>query len=145
MTPDETLCTVQIAARLQFDNMIAERIGPKSVPGDFPTEDLTPEYDHYRAHTIEVDTDNTYEEGLLNHNDLDLLPMLEAGDNYISAEVLLPLGGILRRGKVISRKRNADGNTVDRAHDLSILNTRTYDVEFNDRTITELTANKTAK
>jgi hypothetical protein len=44
---------VQIAARLHFDNMIVERIGPKSVPGDFPAEDLTPEYEHYRGHTID--------------------------------------------------------------------------------------------
>jgi hypothetical protein len=52
LTPEETLCTVQIAARLHFDNMIVEHIGPKSVPGDFPAEDLTPEYEHYRGHTI---------------------------------------------------------------------------------------------
>jgi hypothetical protein len=49
LTPEETLCKVQIAARLHFDNMIAERISPKSVPGDFPTKDLTPEYEHYVA------------------------------------------------------------------------------------------------
>jgi hypothetical protein len=71
--------------------------------------------------------------------------MPEAGDNYISAEVLLPLGGVLRRGKVISCKRNADGNTVGRAHDRPILDTRTYDVKFNNGTIVELTANKIAE
>jgi hypothetical protein len=71
--------------------------------------------------------------------------MPEAGDNYISAEVLVPLGGVLRRRKVISRKRNADGNTVSWAHERPILNTWTYDVEFNNGTITELTANKIAK
>jgi hypothetical protein len=37
LMPEETLCAVQIAARLHFDNMIAKRIDPKSVPGDFPT------------------------------------------------------------------------------------------------------------
>jgi hypothetical protein len=46
---------------------------------------------------------------------------------------------------VISCKRNADGNTVGRAHDRPILDTRTYDVEFNNGTITELTANKIAE
>ena len=46
LTPEETLCTVQIAVRLHFDNMITERFGRKSVPGDFPVEDLTPEYEH---------------------------------------------------------------------------------------------------
>jgi hypothetical protein len=53
LMPEETLCTVQIAAQLHFDNMITKRIDPKSVPGDFPAEDLTPEYERYRGHTIE--------------------------------------------------------------------------------------------
>ncbi len=43
---------------------------------------------------------------------------------------------------MISRKRDADGNTVGRAHDRPILDTWTYDVEFDDGTIAELTANK---
>ncbi len=55
------------------------------------------------------------------------------------------MGGILRWGKVISCKRDADGNTVGQAHDRPILDTRTYDVEFNDGTIAELMANKIAK
>jgi hypothetical protein len=88
------------------------------------------------------DTDNAYEEGLPDNDDLDPLPTPEVGDNYISAEILLPLGGVLRQGKVISCKRDADGNTVGRAHDWPILNTRTYDVEFDDGTIAESTANK---
>ncbi len=129
---------VQITARLHFDNMITKRIGHKSVSGDFPTEDLTPEYEHYRGHTIEEDTNNAYEEGSPDNNDLDLLPMLEAGDNYISAEVLLPLGGVLGRGKVISCKRDADGNSIGRAHVWPILDTRTCDVEFDNGTIREL-------
>ncbi len=128
LTPEETLCAVQIAARLHFGNMIAEHIGPKSVPGDFPAEDLTPEYEHYRGHTIEDDMDNAYEEDLPDNNDLDPLPTPKAGDNYISAEVLLPLGGVLRQGKVISCKHNTDGNTVGRAHDRPILDTLTYEV-----------------
>ncbi len=82
---------------------------------------------------------------MLDDNNIDLLPMPEAGDNYISAEVLLPLGGILRWGKVISCKRNADGNTVGQEHDQPILDTQTYDVELNNGTITELKANKIAK
>jgi hypothetical protein len=98
LTPEEILCTVQIAARVHFDNMIVGHISPKSVPGDFPMEDLTLEYEHYRGHIIAEDTDNAYEEGLPSNDDLDLLPMPEAGDNYMSAEILLPLGGVLRQG-----------------------------------------------
>jgi hypothetical protein len=145
LTPEETLYTVHIAARSHFDKMIIEPIGHKSIPGDFPVEDLTPEYEHYCGHTIEEGQDNAYEEGLPDNDNLDPLTTPEAGDNYISAEVLLPMGGVLRQGKVISCKRNTDGNTVGWAHEQPILNTRTYDVEFEDWTITELTANKIAK
>jgi hypothetical protein len=66
-------------------------------------------------------------------------------DNYISAEILLPLGGVLRWGKVISCKRDAEGNTVGGAHDRPILNTWTYDIEFNNGNIAELMASKIAK
>jgi hypothetical protein len=125
--------------------MIIECIGRKSAPGDFPTEDLTLEYEPYHGHTIEEGQDNSYEKGLPINNDLDPLPTPEAGDNYISAEVLLHLGGVLWRGKVINCKCNTDGNTVGRIHEQPILNTRTYDIEFNDGTITELTAHKIAK
>jgi hypothetical protein len=128
-------------SRSHFENMITKCIGRKSVPGDFPAENLTPEYEHYRGHTMEEGPDNAYEEGSPDKDNLDPLPMPEAGDNYILAEVLLPLGSFLRRGKVISRKRDADGNTVGRAHKRPILNTLTYDIEFNDGTITELIAN----
>ncbi len=79
------------------------------------------------------------------NDDLDLLPMLEPGDNYISAEVLLSLGGVLQWRKVTSCKRNTDGNTVGRAHDRPILDTRTYGIEFNDGTLTELMAYIIAK
>ena len=70
--------------------MITKCIGHKSVPGDFSPKDLTPEYEHYPGHTIKEDTDNAYEEGLPGDDNLDPLPMLEVGDNYISAEVLSP-------------------------------------------------------
>jgi hypothetical protein len=80
--------------------------------GDFPAEELTPEYEHYHGHTIEEGPDNAYEEGLPNNVILDPLPTPETGDNYISAEALLPLGGVLRLGKVISCNRDSDGNTV---------------------------------
>jgi hypothetical protein len=117
LKPEEKLCTVKITVQLHFDNIITKHTGRKSVPGDFPTEDLTLEYEQYHGHTIKEDKDNAYEEGLPNNNDLDPLPTPEVGNNYISAEVLLPLGGVLRRRKVISCKRNTDSNTVGQAHE----------------------------
>jgi hypothetical protein len=88
-----------------------------------------------------MDNAYAYEKGSPNNDDLDPLPTLEAGDNYIPVEVLLPLGSVLRRGKVISCKSDADGNTVGRANEPPILDTRTYDIEFDNGTTTELMAN----
>jgi hypothetical protein len=93
--PKETLCMAQIAAQSHFNKMIIKRIGRKTDPGDVPSEDLTPEYKNYCGHTIEEGQDNTYKEGLPNDNNLDPLPTPEVGDSYISAEVLLPMGGVL--------------------------------------------------
>ncbi len=38
--------------------MIIERIDCKTIPGDFPPEDLTLEYETYSGHTIEKDQYN---------------------------------------------------------------------------------------
>jgi hypothetical protein len=70
--------------------------------------------------------------------------MPEVGDKCISAEALLPLGGVPWWGKAIICNRDADRNTVGWAHDRPIFDTQTYDVEFKDGTITDLTANKIA-
>jgi len=40
---EELNSPVHAAVRTHFDNMIVERIGPNSTPGDFDAEDLTPE------------------------------------------------------------------------------------------------------
>jgi hypothetical protein len=69
LTPEETLCTVHIAARLHFDRMIIKHIG-HTIPANFPAEDLTPKYEHYHGHTIEEGRDNAYEEGLPNTTNL---------------------------------------------------------------------------
>jgi hypothetical protein len=89
---------------------------------------------------IEEDTDNDYEEGSPDDDGLGQFPTPEAGDNYTSAEILLLLGGVLRQGKVISCKCNTDRDTVGQAHERPLLDTWTYDVEFEDGTITELMA-----
>ena len=48
-------------------------------------------------------------------------------------------------GRVISQKRDADGNPMGRAHSNPILDTRVYNVEFDDGNVTELTTNLIAE
>ncbi len=76
---------VHAAAQTHFDNMIVERIGPNSTPGDFDAEDLTPEMHHFIGHTIEEGEmeGNAYDRGSPDEDDLEPLPTPEAGDNYL--------------------------------------------------------------
>ena len=70
---------------------------------------------------------------------------LEMGDNYLSAEIMLPRGGTMVKGHVAVRKRDRDGNPIGLANSNPILDTRSYVVHFNDGDETELTANMIAE
>ena len=90
------------------------------MPQDFPAEDLTPDPTYYD------NTDTADPE----YGDAEVTP--ETGDNYLSAELMLPKGGVLVKGCVKARKRNRDGNPIGRANDNPILDTRSYIVNFDD-------------
>ena len=63
----------------------------------------------------------------------------EACDNMIGAEVMLPRGGTLTRGRVIRRKRDHEGKTKGRAHVDPRLDTREFVIEFENGEVDELT------
>ena len=65
----------------------------------------------------------------------------EMSDNYLTAEIMLPRGGTMAKGRVSARKRNPDGNPVGLANSNPILDTCSYIIDFNDGNQTELTAN----
>ena len=69
----------------------------------------------------------------------------EAGDNYVGVDLLFPKGGTMTRGRVTSRKRDADGNPKGRANANPILDTHEYTVIFEDDDVTKLTANLIAE
>ena len=93
-----------------------------------------PEHIHYEEDADSIDSD---------HGDLEITP--ELGDNYIGAKILIPRGGVLSRGRVTRRKRDADGNPIGRSHNSPALDTRSYIVEFDDNDQAELTANLIAE
>jgi hypothetical protein len=104
------------------------------VTTDFPTEDITPEYDHYDSDILDLDLD---------HSDIEVTP--EYGDNYVGAEILLPHGGTMARGRVTSRKWDVEGNLKGIANANPILDTPEYTIIFDDGDITKLTANLIAE
>ncbi len=103
------------------------------MPQDFPAEDLTPDPTSYDD-TATADPE---------YGGAEVTP--ETGDNYLSAELMLPKGGVLVKGRVTARKRDRDGNPLGRANDNPILDTRSYILDFDDGDQTELTANKIAE
>jgi hypothetical protein len=70
----------------------------------------------------------------------------EAFDRYLTAEVALSRGGgEPERGKVLRRKRNADGDPIGKAHENPLFDTRQYEVEFADGSVGSYTANMIAE
>jgi hypothetical protein len=127
LTDEELHSPVHIDMRRKFDESIELHLGPAASPQDFPAEDLTPDPTYYD------DTDATDPE----YGDAEVTP--ETGDNYLSAELMLPKGGVLVKGRVTACKRDRDGNPVGRANDNPILDTSSYIIEFDDNDQTELT------
>ncbi len=84
------------------------------------------------AHTIDPDYGNA-----------EITP--EMGDNYLTAELMLPRGGTMVKGRVSACKRDQDGNPVGLANANPILDTRTYIINFDDGDQTELIANLIAE
>jgi hypothetical protein len=77
-----------------FNESIAYHLGPNATKQDFPAEDLTPDYDFYDDnHDLDPD-----------HGNLEVTP--EMGDNYLSAEISIPHGGTLVKGRVTSHIRD---------------------------------------
>ena len=73
------------------------------------------------------------------------VPTPEANNNYVNASVILPRGNSYARGKVVGRKRDAYGNGVGRTYENPILDTREYQVDFDDGEVSKLTENVIAE
>ncbi len=116
-----------------FNESIAHYLGPNAMEQDFPAEDLTPDYDFYNNdHDLDPD-----------HSNLEVTP--EMGVNFLSADIFVPCGGTLVKGRVTSPKRDKDGNPIGLANANPVLDTREYTFTFNDGDETVLNANLIAE
>ena len=154
---------VYIEKMKDFMSSLHDSVGAPAQPGDFPKEYLTPEYEAYESYTDEelglksddsrfqteqneADSSDDYLEGTADDDlPVEIVPTPEVDDNLVGAEVMLPLGGQLARGRVTGRKRDRDGNVIGRANDNPILDTREYVVEFDTGEVTDQTANVIAQ
>ncbi len=133
LTNEELSSSVQKDMRYKFDMSIEHHLGLAALLQDFPSEDLTPDSAYFD------DTDAMDPE----YGDTEITPKI--GDNYLSAELMLPKGGVMVKGHMIARKPDRDGNLVGCADDNPILDTRTYIIDFDDSDQTEVTAKMIAE
>ena len=111
LTNEELHSSVHLDKRRQFDQSVATHLGPASMIQDFPAGNLTPDPNHYD------DTDPINPD----LGDAEITP--EMGDNYLSAEIMLPRGGTMVRGRIAARKRDWDGIPIRLANSNPILDT----------------------
>ena len=130
LSDDELRDPDTIRRMREFDKIITRRLGPAFEAGELP-EDETPEFELY------ADDDGKDIVDTPERDDVDE----DAYDAYLKAEVLLPLRGEMKTGRVTRRKRDSDGNVIGRSHQQPILDTREYVVEFPDGTEEAYAAN----
>jgi hypothetical protein len=62
-------------------------------------------------------------------------------NKFISAQVKVPVGGEEKFGKVLGRKRDADGDLIGNANSNPLQDTAVYEVQFDDGTVEQFSAN----
>jgi hypothetical protein len=92
LTDEELSSSVHKDMRCKFDESIEHHLGPAALPQDFPSEDLTPDPAYY-------DDTNVMEP---EYGGAEIMP--EIGDNYLSAELMLPKGDVMVKGHVTAQK-----------------------------------------
>ena len=132
LTQQELDSPVEAQKRATFDASIKKILGdsmtimPKSNDDD-DGNDFVPYEDDTEAPTHVPDADN------------------DAYDQMINAEVLLPHGEIMQTGTVVRRTTDLEGNALGRRADNPILDTRVYDVMFQDGTVKNYATNVIAE
>jgi hypothetical protein len=69
----------------------------------------------------------------------------DAYNKYINAQIMLPRGNEMQGSKVTSRKRDHDGNPIERSNPNPILDSRIYDVLFANGLTEQYAANVIAE
>jgi hypothetical protein len=129
---EELSSSIHKDMRHKFDESIEHHPGPAALPQDFPSEDLTQDPAYFDS-TNAIDPE---------YDEAEITPKIK--DNYLSAELMLPKGGVMVKGRVTARKRDQDRNPVGHANDNPILDTRSYIIDFDDGNQTEKTVNMIA-
>jgi len=140
LTKDEWDSPEHKAKRKSFDKKINKMFGKPLTHTDIGEDpDLQ---------DIETPTFEPYQDDV--DGQVDCLPDIddvdpENYDLFVGAEVMLAHSDQVQKGKVVGRKRQADGSLKGKANSKPMLDTRTYEVEFPDGQRVEHSANAIAE
>jgi hypothetical protein len=143
LTQDEIQSPTERKEREEFDIAIEKEFGPAMRKDDFQDDPdyadfVTPTYDCYEDDEVSPSKmPEIYD--IKEEHDVDTY------DQYVGAHVRVTIGDEIRSGKVVRRKRELDGTVRGRANANSMLDTRTYKIEFPDGRSDEYTANVIAE
>jgi hypothetical protein len=140
---DEIHSTVEKKKRATFDVLIERRWGTSLIPPKETTSSIDKTWDEY--HDDDGSPRQIPEvEDIVDANGR-LLCQQPVYDKIIHAEVLLQHGERVQTGKVIQRSIGAEGTVLGSYDDNPFLNSIIYDVEFDDGTVKEYSANVIAE
>jgi hypothetical protein len=143
LTQDEIQYPTEKKEREEFGIAVENKFGPAMNKDDFQDDPdyayiVTPAYDCYEddelSHSKIPDIDDIKEE-----HDVDTY------ETCVGARVRVPIGDEIQSGKVVRSKCGLDGTVRGRTNSNSMLDTRTYEIEFPDCRSDEYNANVIAE
>ena len=81
------------------------------------------------------------QENIHDNNIVNDPPIVEKYDEHVGVKLRLPVSGELQYGTVLRRKRHSDGSLVGKSHYNPQLDTRIYEVELEDGSVSEYATN----
>jgi hypothetical protein len=139
LTQDEIQSPTEKKEREEFYIAIEEKFVPAMNKDDFHND---PDYEDFVTSTYDCyEDDEVSPYKMLDIDDIKEEHDVDTYDQYVGAHVRVPIGDEIRSGKVVRRKHELDGTVRGRANANSMLDTRTYEIEFPGGRSDEYTAN----
>jgi hypothetical protein len=143
LTPDEIQSPTEKKEREEFDIAIEKKFGATMDKNDFKDD---PDYEDFVTPTYDCcENDEVSSSKMPEIDDIKEENDVDTYYQYVGSHVRVPIGGEILSGKVVRRKRDLDGTVIGRANANSMLDTRTYEIEFPDGRSDEYTANVIAE
>jgi hypothetical protein len=139
LTHDEIQSPTEKKEREEFDIAIEKKCGASMDKSGFKDDPdyadfVTPTYDCY-------EDDEVTPSKMPDIDDVKDDDGVDTYDQYVGTHVRVPIGDDILSGKVFRRKRDLDYNVSGRANSNSMLDTKTYEIEFLDGRRNEYTDN----